>query len=599
MTRHAGFAAAWAAPPDLAEGLPAVHAGHWVIAVAPVVVLLALVVWGRWSTAVNGLITLVTAAALAAAFFGAGPQALLVGVGKGLWVGVWILCVVVAALFLHHCTTRMGLERSGGVLRRILPRDVENVLVVAWIFASLVQGVAGFGVPIAVAAPLLVTMGVRPVLAVALPLIGYHWSVGFGSMGSSFYMGALTASLDAEQTVAYAKDSAILLGVNALIAGVLVALVYGGWREVARAWRVLAVCGPLMVTAQYLAAHIEPAIGSLAAGAAGILGVTLLHFLTRHQRQPILDAPTSAASEAQGASGRSSSNVSMRSTPAMASQKSVNAGSQPSGQADDTIQTSNGRGAPDQGEVEPKTASPAMVFLPYALLFAVALAVYLPTPSREWVKTHLLAGPSFPSTQTSYGLVNPPVDTYTPIALLGHPATYIVLAALLALMVWRIRGIWPKGALRPTLGTWARQVRKSAASLLALTAVANLMTDTGMVRMVAVGIAEAIGPFYPLAAAAIGCLGAFLTGSTTSSNALFASLQRDVAGQIGVSPSSLLAAQLAGGNIGNSLAPVTTLIGAVSLGDRTITGAVFRQAVRVAWVLLAITALLTVVLITR
>ncbi|WP_283133897.1 L-lactate permease [Rhizohabitans arisaemae] len=636
---------------ELIDGLPPIDLGHWAAAVAPIAVLLGLVLWGRWSTAVNGLITLGTAVGIAALLFGAGPQVLLVGVGKGLWVGVWILCVVLSALFLHHCTTRMGLDRPGGLLRRILPYDVENVLVIAWVFASLVQGVAGFGVPIAVAAPLLVAMGIKPVLAVAMPLVGYHWSVGFGSMGSSFYMGSLTAGLDAGQTARYAVESSLLLGVNALIAGILVAFLHSGWRGIVRAWRVLLVCGPLMAGAQALAVRAEPAIGALAAGVAGIAGVALLRWLGRARRSrdrvaispgPVRQGtpPTTAGQTpvvgpgALHQDGRRDALLRVEETagagsPGSASSARMDSGPRSAGSVE-ALASEPGGGGPVAGKAgtgesdaepgaavwsgagspqarmdgsiaargrKPREAHPALAFVPYGLLFLLALAVYVPGPSRDWVKTHLLVGPSFPTTQTAYGLVNEPVQTYTPIALLGHPAFYVLVAAAGGLLVWRLLGHWPKGGLRTTTAAWAGQAKKSVTSILALTAVANLMTDTGMIRMVAVGTAEVLGGAYPLVAPLVGLIGAFLTGSTTSSNTLFASFQRDVADQLALPPSTLLAAQLAGGNIGNSLAPVTTAIGALSLGDRTLTAPALRRTLTLSWLLLTATIALTFALL--
>ena len=118
-----------------------------------------------------------------------------VGLGKGAWVGLWILYVIWPALLMHHFASNVGMTALGRVLSTVLPRRSENVLLLAWILPSFIQGVSGFGTPIAVAAPLLFALGVGAARSVALPLIGYHWAVGFGSMGSSFYMGALTAHL--------------------------------------------------------------------------------------------------------------------------------------------------------------------------------------------------------------------------------------------------------------------------------------------------------------------------------------------------------------------------------------------------------------------
>ncbi|MGH3661910.1 MAG: L-lactate permease, partial [Micromonosporaceae bacterium] len=95
----------------------------------------------------------------------------------------------------------------------------------------------------------------------------------------------------------------------------------------------------------------------------------------------------------------------------------------------------------------------------------------------------------------------------------------------------------------------------------------------------------------------LGALGSFITGSTTSSNALFSALQRDVAMLIDVPPSDLLAAQLAGGNIGNSLAPMVALLGLSAIGRPGAEGDVVRRTLPSAAVLLASAVGLTFLLL--
>jgi lactate permease len=78
-----------------------------------------------------------------------------------------------------------------------------------------------------------------------------------------------------------------------------------------------------------------------------------------------------------------------------------------------------------------------------------------------------------------------------------------------------------------------------------------------------------LGGVYPFLAAALGAIGCFMTGSTTSSNALFSSLQAETATLLGLPRPALLATQTAGANVGNALAPVVVTIGAtaVDAGD--------------------------------
>lgn len=553
------------------ETLTAVPLLSWVLAVSPVVLLLALVLWGRFSTIVNAGVTVAYSVVVAVLAFGAGPLTVGVGLGKGAWVGLWILYVIWPALLMHHLASRVGMAALGRALSTLLPRRTENVLLLAWVLPSFIQGVSGFGTPIAVAAPLLVALGIGKARAVALPLIGYHWAVGFGSMGSSFYMGALTAHLDTAERAGYAAAAAVVLGINCVLSGMLVALMDGGWTGLRHGWRMLATAGPVMALVQAGTVRLEPGIGALCAGASGIAVVMVLRRFSRPQEdaedaedaQDVVER-VEILELAEGGKLGSAARRGGQGAPAGASSD----GAALDGPADDT-------------EAKARAAA-----VPYVLLGVVALAVFLPPALRAWAKGHLLIGPSFPSTSTSRGTVNEAVSLYNPIALLGHPGTFLLVACAGSVLVWSRRGVWGRGAWGPVWRAALRQAWKSSPSVVLLASVAGVLVDSGMVRTVAQGAAVATGHAYPAIAPLVGALGSFITGSTTSSNALFSSLQADVAHLVGDRPADLLAGQLAGGNIGNSLAPVVILLGLSAVGAARRAGEVLRMTMAPAAVLL-------------
>jgi lactate permease len=154
---------------------------HGLLALVPVLTLLSLTMARKASAATSALIVAVLAALIGVTAFQAGGQTLLVALGKGLWLAAWILAVVWPATLLYRIAEAGGFNRIGTAVTTLFPNRRENLLVVAWILPSFVQGVAGFGAPIAIAAPLLLACGWSRVRAVAYPLIGYHWSVTFGS----------------------------------------------------------------------------------------------------------------------------------------------------------------------------------------------------------------------------------------------------------------------------------------------------------------------------------------------------------------------------------------------------------------------------------
>lgn len=577
--------------------LSPVPLGTWALAVSPVALLLALVLWGRFSTVVNAVVTVAYSVALALLSFGADGLTVGVGLGKGAWVGLWILYVIWPALLMHHLASHIGMASLGRALAKLLPRRTENVLLLAWVLPSFIQGVSGFGTPIAVAAPLLVALGIGKARAVALPLIGYHWAVGFGSMGSSFYMGALTAHLQQGQQAEYAAAAAIALGINAVLAGALVALMDGGWHGLRQGARMLLTVGPVMALVQAGVVGLEPGIGALCAGASGICVVLLLRRWSGRSAVAVAEGIDAAAFASPGSErGREPDDV------AGTRRTAAGAGEQP--KTASLVASADGtRGEDVRANVhavedQPHTVQRARAAaVPYALLAIVALAIFLPAPLRAWAKSHLLLGPSFPATATSLGTTNTAVSLYNPIALLGHPGTLLLLACAGSVAIWWRSGAWSRRAWGPVWRGTLRQAWKSSPSVVLLASVAGVLVDSGMVRVVAQGAASAAGSAYPVVAPVVGALGSFITGSTTSSNALFSSLQADIAHLVGDRPADLLAGQLAGGNIGNSLAPVVIVLGLTAVGAARRAGDVLRMTLLPAAVLLVSAMTTTCVLV--
>jgi lactate permease len=517
---------------------PPLEAGFGLAAAAPVVLLLALVLWGRWGALIPAAASLLLGVCLALTVFQADLLVVSVALGKGFWLALWILLVVWPALLLFRIASVGGLDRLGEFFTSILPRRRENLLIVAWLFPSFIQGVAGFGTPIAMSAPLLVAMGWGPVRAVAYPLIGYHWSVTFGSMGSSFYMASLTARLDSGERIELAVTAGLFLAANCLVAGALVLLLDGGWQGLREGWRVLLTVGVPMAATLVGVAALVPAVATLAAGAAGFLVVLALNAV--HRRR----SPSPGASSAPD----------------------------------------SGRGA---------GASPLVLLMPYLYLLVVALPVYLIPASRAWVHEHVVIAPDFPATATRLGWRNGPAGDYSPLAVLAHPGSYIALACLLGYLTFRRRGLWCGTAVHGIGVSWLRALPKASYSIVILGCLAMLLVDAGMVSVLARGSADLVGDAYPALAPSLGALGSFMTGSTTSSNALLSSFQAGVADLVGVDRVLLVAAQTAGGNVGNSLAPVVVLVGVGAVGAADAFSRVVRMCLLPAAVLLLFVSALT------
>lgn len=171
-----------------------------VLALAPIALLLLLLLALRWSAAASGFASASVAFAVAFAAFGFGradPLATLLGpVAEAAFTAATILWIIFGALWLHEYQIRTGaIDQIRASVRSISGDRQSIALLVAWFFALFLEGAAGFGTPVALAAPLLVGLGFPPVKALVLVLIGHSVGVSFGAMGTT--MAALLSAGDA------------------------------------------------------------------------------------------------------------------------------------------------------------------------------------------------------------------------------------------------------------------------------------------------------------------------------------------------------------------------------------------------------------------
>ncbi|MBC7845597.1 MAG: L-lactate permease [Flavobacterium sp.] len=122
------------------------------------------------------------------------------------------------------------------------------------------------------------------------------------------------------------------------------------------------------------------------------------------------------------------------------------------------------------------------------------------------------------------------------------------------------------------------QLKKTYITVISLIILSTIMDFSGMIPVLGLALAAATGTFYPLFAPAIGCLGAFLTGSDTSSNILFGKLQANVAHQIGAEPSWFAAANTVGATGGKIISPQSIAIATSACGQQGKEGEIMKKA---------------------
>jgi len=214
--------------------------------------------------------------------FGLTPQVLWVSQFKGLLLSLYVLLILWPALLLYHLVNRVGgIQAVAGVLAGAVADRALLWLLLAWAFSALLEGLAGFGLPVAVVAPMLAGLGLDPVLAVAAVAVGHAWSVTFGDMGVIFQTLAAVAQMDA---AVLALPAALALGGACLACGLATARLLGALRL----WPAVLALGVLMAAVQYglVALGLSPLAG-LGAGLAGVLG----GILWGRRSAPVGDAP--------------------------------------------------------------------------------------------------------------------------------------------------------------------------------------------------------------------------------------------------------------------------------------------------------------------
>jgi lactate permease len=478
-----------------------------VLAATLPVVLLAILVLRRQPLTRSAWIAAGFGAVLAVTVFGLSAVEVGVAVVRGAWTAVWILLIVLPALLLFEVLDRSGaLDHLAAAADHIAPTEGRRLLLLAWILPSFLQGAAGFGAPIAMSAPMLVRRGMAPVAAVAACLIGYQWSVTFGSMGSSYFMAEATARLSAGEAGSFALRAGIILAFNAVLSGLLV--LTRGRRSPGDLWRTLAL-GTVMGVVLVAVVSAQPALGSTAAGLAGLVAAWWL--------------------------------------------------------------------LPRRGTRRPAGTDAMVAALPYAVLTVAAAIGFGVPPVRALFDRVPELAPVLPGATAAFGFATPDAAVTPAFRPLLHPLPYVLLAVVVAVLAYRRRGWWAPGSTAVAVRTWRRRSTGVATSIAGLTILAAVLTESGMVTAIAEALARGLGGAFVLVSAPIGALGTMLTGSTTASNALFSSLQAEVAVALSIAPAVLLSGQTAGGNIGNAISPAVTAVGTAAAGATRREGEVLRR----------------------
>ena len=502
---------------------------HWVMALIPILALLVMLVFLKWSGPVSGWSAMAIASVIALTFFKTSLGDIGIAFGKGLWDALFILLVVLMALVLYQITKEAG---AFAVIREGIQEHSQNqlflVLAFGWVFASLLQGVAGFGAPIAIVAPLLFGIGVKPLMAVAIPLIGHAWSNMLGSLAVSWIATKnLIDIADEPLTLLYMS---ILLWIVNLMSGLTICFLFAKWKGIKEGIVPVLIISLIHGGGQILLSKINPALSNFIPGILGLGVMFLLMRMKKYKEKSKVDDLTDIMADGRKESKDKTPNISLH-----------------------------------------------KAFMPYYVLIVLSV-VMLGIPFIQDALGQFEFGLPFAGVETGYGFKVAAESSYSPIAILTHPGTYLLISSIFAFFWFKSLNLYDENSRSNILSGIKSSGISSVFSISGFLTMSQIMSGTGQTTLLALGIASvAPATLYVALSNVIGVVGAFMTSSNTASNVIFSPLHASVTSSLDtLSLPIVIAGQSAGGAIGNAIAPANVILGTSTVGNEEDNSAILK-----------------------
>ena len=478
---------------------------------------------------VAGTITVAIALAIAVLVYQMPVDMAFAAAGYGFLYGLWpIAWIIVCSVFLYKVTVKTG---QFDIIRASVLSITEDqrlqMLLVGFSFGAFLEGAAGFGAPVAITAALLVGLGFNPLYAAGLCLIANTAPVAFGAMGIPILVAGKVTSIDPFLIGKMAGHQLPLLSV---IVPFWLVFMMDGFRGIRQTWPAILVAGgSFAVTQFFTASYVGPELPDITSALVSLICLTVF-LKVWHPKENFRFANDGT-------------------TKGICMPRSGKAGS-----------ALGFTGGQVFKAWTPFIILTAMVTVwslkPFKMLFdkggPLAGLVF------KWEVPHLhnlviKAAPIVASAK--------PYEAIYKLDILSATGTAILISALISIALLRMK---PADAAR-TFAEVVLELKRPIYSIGMVLAFAFVANYSGLSSTLALVLAGT-GALFPFFSPFLGWLGVFLTGSDTSSNALFCSLQATTAHQIGVSDTLLVAANTTGGVTGKMISPQSIAVACAAVG---------------------------------
>jgi lactate permease len=525
-------------------------------------VLLGVVKLRAW---VAGLIALVVALGVAIVVYsmpvGQALDSGLEGAAFGLFPIMWI---VINAIWIYNMTVETG---HFDVLRRSFAKVSDDqriqAMIIAFCFGALMEALAGFGTPVAISSVMLIALGFRPIKAATIALVANTAPVAFGALATPIVTLASNAVTNGQFTV---DQLGSMVGRQTPILAIFVPLalvaIVDGRRGVRQTWPAALVCGITFGIAQfvcsnYISVPLTDIVASLVS-ALSLIGFLRVWQPSEHySEEPYADEPATRG----------------RLTP-----PPVAGGMSEEVDPDFVARVRNA----DNNVVDPPREV-ARAYAPYLIIIAVFALAQLPFLKGTAPTKVGASGTGLESVTRIFHW--PGLDLLTskgkPLSLMNFKFNWLSAGGTLLLIAGLITMLAIGVGLRRAVHAYAatlNQLKWAIVTVMAVLALAYVMNASGQTGTLGRWMAGA-GGLFALLSPILGWLGVAVTGSDTSSNALFGGLQVQAAKGTGLNPLLMAASNSSGGVLGKMISPQNLAIAAAAVGMEGREGDLFRRVV--------------------